>query len=102
MEKGMFDLDQEKIHVEYCYILYVYQGWQVCLTNRPQFSMVYILIDHIEMMSWNVQNSSGTTSRRLVVSMQSFEHFIASFLQSVRVQTMETCGWFVFYNNTYI
>ena len=48
------------------------------LTNRRQFSMVYTLIDH-EMTSKNVQNSSGTTSRRRVVSLPSFGHFMASF-----------------------
>ena len=36
------------------------------------------LLDY-KMMSWNVQNSSGTTSRRQVVSLQSFEHFMVSF-----------------------
>ena len=60
--------------------------------------MVYTLI---EMMSSNVQNSSGTTSRRRVVSLQSFEHFMASFLWSIRVLTMENCGRFVFCNNIY-
>ena len=35
-----------------------------------------------------------------VGSLQSFEHFMASFLWSVRVQTMEKCGQFgFFYNN---
>ena len=70
MEKGMFDLDQEKIHVEYCYILYVYQGWQVCLTNRPQFSMVYILIDHrndvmkCSKLKWNYEpQASGFNAK---------------------------------------
>ena len=48
------------------------------LTNRRHFSMVYTLIDH-KMTSKNVQNSSGTTSRRRVVSLPSFEHFMASF-----------------------
>ena len=48
------------------------------LTNRRQFSMVYTLIDH-KMKSKNVQNSSGTTSRRRVVSLPSFGHFMASF-----------------------
>ena len=48
------------------------------LTNRRQFSMVYTLIDH-KMTSKNVQNSSGTTSRRRVVSLPSFGHFMASF-----------------------
>ena len=48
------------------------------LTNRLQFSMVYTLIDH-KMTSKNVQNSSGTTSRRRVVSLPSFGHFMASF-----------------------
>ena len=50
----------------------------VYLTNRRQFSMVYTLIDH-KMTSLNVQNSSETTSRRRVVSLPSFEHFMASF-----------------------
>ena len=48
------------------------------LTNRGQFSIVYTLIDH-EMTSKNVQNSSGTTGRRRVVSLPSFGHFMASF-----------------------
>ena len=48
------------------------------LTNRRQFSMVYTLIDH-KMTSENVQNSSETTSRRRVVSLPSFGHFMASF-----------------------
>ena len=48
------------------------------LTNRRQFSMVYTFIDH-KMTSKNVQNSSGTTSRRRVVSLPSFGHFMASF-----------------------
>ena len=48
------------------------------LTNRRQFSMVFALIDH-KMKSKNVQNSSGTTSRRRVVSLPSFGHFMASF-----------------------
>ena len=46
-----------------------------------------------------VQNSSGTTSRRRVVSLQSFEHFMASFLWFLRVQTMKNCGRFVFYKS---
>ena len=50
----------------------------MCLTNQRQFSMVYTLIDH-KMTSLNVQNSSETTSRRRVVSLPSFEHFMASF-----------------------
>ena len=40
--------------------------------------MVYTLIDH-KMTSKNVQNSSGTTSRRRVVSLPSFGHFMALF-----------------------
>ena len=40
------------------------------LTNRRQFSMVYTLIGH-KMTSKKVQNSSGTTSRRRVVSLGS-------------------------------
>ena len=31
----------------------------------------------------------------------SFEHLMASFLWSIRVQTMENCGRLVFYNNIY-
>ena len=44
--------------------------------------------------------SSGTTSGRRVVSLSSFEHFMASFLLSIRVQTMKKSGLFVFYNST--
>ena len=46
-----------------------------------QFIKLYlwsILIGH-KMISYNVQNSSGTTNRRRVVSLPSFEHFMASF-----------------------
>ena len=43
------------------------------LTNRPQFSMVYTLIDHRNDVI-NFQNLSGTTSHRQVASLQSFEH----------------------------
>ena len=50
----------------------------ISLTNRRQFSMVYTLIDH-KMTSKNVQNSSGTTRRRRVVSLPSFGHLMASF-----------------------
>ena len=37
-----------------------------------------------------------TRVKRRVVLLQSFEHFMASFLWSIRVQTMENCGRFVF------
>ena len=51
----------------------------------------------------NVQNSSGTTSRRRVVSLQSFEHLdVISMFHTqtvIRVQTMENCCRFAFYNN---
>ena len=49
-------------------------------------------------------NSSGTTIRRRVVSLQSFEHFdVISMVDKLRVQT-ENCCRFGFYNNikTYI
>ena len=36
-----------------------------------------------------------------VVLLQSFEHFVASFLWFIRVWIMENCGQFVFYNNIY-
>ena len=36
-------------------------------------------------------SSGGTTSRRRVVSLQSFEQFMVSFLWSIRVWTMENC-----------
>ena len=63
------------------------QGILYYLTNRWQFSMVYTFINH-KMTSKNVQNSSGTTSRRRVVSLPSFGHFMASFygLQEFRPQ----------------
>ena len=57
--------------------------------------MVYTVIDHrndvikCSKLKWNL------------VSLQSFEHFMASFLWCTRVQTMENCGRFVFYNNVY-
>ena len=35
------------------------------------------------------------------VQPQSFEHFMASFLWSIRVHVMENYGPFVFYNNIY-
>ena len=38
-------------------------------------------------------SSGGTTSRRRVVSLQSFEQFMVSFLWSIRVWTMENCRW---------
>ena len=50
----------------------------------------------------NVQNSSGTTSRRRVVSLQSFEHLdVISMVHKtvIRVQTMENCCRLVFCNN---
>ena len=42
-----------------------------------------------------------TQVERRVVSLKSFEHFMASFLWSIRVYTMENGGRFVFYNNIY-
>ena len=36
----------------------------------------------------------------MVCTLSSFEHFMASFLSSIRVQTMKKSGRFVFYNNT--
>ena len=55
----------------------------------------------IEMTQKSVQNSSGTTCSRRVVSLPSFEHFMASFLWSIRLQTMKKSGrLFFFYNNT--
>ena len=54
------------------------------------------------MTSKNVQNSSGTTSHSWVVSQQSFEHFMASF---ILVYKSVECGklWsiFFFYSNIY-
>ena len=37
-----------------------------------------------------------TQVKRRAVLLQSFKHFMASFLWSIRVQTMENCGSFVF------
>ena len=56
--------------------------------------MVYTLIDH-KMTSKNVQNSSGTTSHRRVVSLPSFGHFMVY----KSTETIENCRRFVFYNN---
>ena len=36
-----------------------------------------------------------------MVSLQSFEYFMASFLWSIRVEPMENCGPSVFYDNIY-
>ena len=66
----------------------IYSVWIYHLTNGPQFSMVYTLIDH--------RNDVIKCSK-----LQGFEHFVASFLWSIRVQTMENCGRFVFYSNIY-
>ena len=38
-------------------------------------------------------SSGGTTSGRRVVSLQSFEQFMVSFLWSIRAWTMENCRW---------
>ena len=55
------------------------QGFRVGhFKNRQQFSMVNTLIDN-KMTSNNVQNPSGTTSHRRVVSLPSFGHFMVSF-----------------------
>ena len=35
-----------------------------------------------------------------MVSMPSFEHFMASFVSSIRLQTMKKSGRLFFYNNT--
>ena len=60
------------------------------LTNRPDFFMVYTLFDH---------RNDGLTSHRRVVSLPSFEHFMASFPWFIRVQTMKKSGRFIIYNN---
>ena len=65
-------------HSRFHVVLFQRLEFDVKLTNRRQFSMVYTLIDH-KMTSNNVQNSSGTTCRRRVVSLPSFGHFMASF-----------------------
>ena len=70
----------------------------ITLTNRPDFFMVCTLIDHRN-DAIKCSNSSGTMSRRRVVSLPRFEHFMASFLWSKRVQTMKKSGRFVFYND---
>ena len=36
-----------------------------------------------------------------LVSLQSFEHFMAPFLWFIRMWTIENCGRFVLYNNIY-
>ena len=65
-------------------LAFFYGGWplksenffEVYLTNRPQFSMVYTLINH--------RNDVIKCSKlRRVVSLQSFEHFMTSFLWSI-------------------
>ena len=69
---------RDNLHMSLLRLHYVVIITDEHLTNRRQFSMVYTLIDH-KMTSKNVQNSSGTTSRRRVVSLPSFGHFMASF-----------------------
>ena len=63
------------------------------ITNRPQFSMVYADIDH--------RNDVIKCPKLKLVSLQSFERFMTSFLWCTSVKTMENCGRFVFYNNIY-
>ena len=95
-------LRQNGRRVTKVYCVQIYIVYQLChLKKRPQFSIVYTFIDHRNDVIKSVQNSSGTTSSRRVVSLQSFEHFMASFLWSIRVQTMENCSRFVFYNDIY-
>ena len=91
-------LRQNGRRVTKVYCVQIYIVYQLChLKKRPQFSIVYTFIDHRNDVIKSVQNSSGTTSSRRVVSLQSFEHFMASFLWSIRVQIMENCGLFVKY-----
>ena len=51
------------------------------LTNRPQFSIVYTLIDHRN----DIIKCSKLKWNHLPGSLQSFECFMASFLWSIRV-----------------
>ena len=61
-----------------------------CITNRPHFSMVHNLIDH-------VYNDSRKCFETLQQKQEprgtwfhlSFEHFLAPFIWSIRLQTME-------------
>ena len=64
------------------------QNLNIHLTNRPDVFMVCTLIDH--------RNLSRTRSHRRVVSLSCFEHLMASFLWSIRVQTMKKYGRVVF------
>ena len=68
-----------------------------CLTHRQQFSMVYTLIDH---------RNDVKMFKTLKVEPRAagewfhcfFLNILTSFLRSIRVQTMENCCQFVFYN----
>ena len=67
----------------------------VILTNQQQFSTVCLVIDHRNDV--NVQNPSETEWFHCNVL-----NIFVSFLWSIRVQTMENCCRFVFWNNEMI
>ena len=55
------------------------------VTNQPQFSMVYALVEHRNDAIKCHKTQVKPLNLRLVVSLQSFEHFMVSFLWSIRV-----------------
>ena len=67
-------------------------------SNGQQFSMVYTLIDHrndVKMFKTQVEpRAAGEWFHCKVLNV------LTLFLWSIRVQTMENCCRFVFYNNT--
>ena len=66
-------------------------------SNGQQFSMVYTLIDHrndVKMFKTQVEpRAAGEWFHCKVLNV------LTLFLWSIRVQTMENCCRFVFYNN---